>query len=212
MKKALFTLAVLIMVFGMIGQANAVPLPTGGPAIAPTPAVSPGLGMPVLASLSIPFTCTDVQGVVWATGILNQWVKQLPGGLLVFEYQMINNAGSAAGITLMDTTMYIPFTTNVDADGTGVSPLTFVRPIPGASVQFNYQGLGGGGGGAATSDIMWIDTNASSYGPGGTQIQGVGNCQLSTYGPRIPEPASAMLLGMGLIGFAGSVIRRKFMA
>lgn len=215
MKKLVFMLLVGVFALGITATANAIPLAIEIPGppvfVAPTGVASPGAALVAIASLSIPYTCVDGGGGVWATGILNQWVKVLPSGNMLFEYQVINSAASVAGITLMDTTIYTPFTTDVNTDFSGVSPWSFRRPFPGADIQFNYGGIGGLGA-VATSDIMWIETNAQSFGLiGTTQLQGVGNTQLVTYAPRVPEPASVALLGLGLLGFVGK-LRKKFMA
>lgn len=197
MKRLLVTtLLGLFMLLGISGQAQAVSLPIGGMFVAPVGAPSPGVAN-IVAPLVIPFTGTDAGGKVWFTGTLTQWVKTSPMGL-VFEYQVANNAGSLAAITLTDTTDYDAYQTNVDATGAGVAPFFFSRAIPGNAVSilgiFNPN---------VTSQLMWIQTNSQTTGWGTTQIQGTGNTKLTTYCPMIPEPTSMVLLGLGALGLFG---------
>lgn len=212
LKKTVIAIAMLVMLIGVAGNAHAIPLAIGGSTFGPFGAQSPAFGMPAVATISESIIGMDNNGKIWFQGTLNQWVRYSATGSLVFEYQLINNLGSLAGITIADTTDYDSFTTNVDSDLTGLLPTFIARPAPGNGISFNFWTPPIGGGLAGNSGILWVETNAPTYQLiGTTQVQGTGNTRVSTYAPTVPEPTSVALLGLGLLGFAGK-LRKKFMA
>lgn len=212
MKKVLFTLVLLVMVLGLVGNADATLLPFNG-SVPATGAGSPGTGA-ALAYLKYDMVGIDANNITHWKGTLEQWVRNSSNGTgMVFEYKITNDGPVA--ITLEDITNFNGWTTWADADGTGVNPSNISRStsIISSTVSATWTPPNSIGAGF-NSGLLWIETDAPSFKLiGSTTVQGGGQDRFKTYAPTVPEPTSAMLLGMGLIGFAGRLIRRKkFMA
>lgn len=213
MKKILMITLLAIFAIGFTGTANAVLVNPGDTDVACTGAALPAGTLQ--ATLVIPF----INGSGLLYGTLTQHVYSNTTGIL-FDYQYTLGAGSKTS-TQMSTGHFdepFPIVWTTDADAT-TGPSTFTsngmtRDGAGTGVAFGYlvNPIQGGG----TSDLMWIQTNAPEFHLTGATsiISGSGeSVELLTYDPTttVPEPATAGLLGMGLLGFVG-MLRRKFKA
>jgi hypothetical protein len=148
-------------------------------------------------------------------GTLHQEVwKENDTGYLIFVYKVNHGIGSDDPLGRITTTNYAGYKTWLAYDLNSVAPAGFTRSAgSGSTIGFVFPGATGLPQGD-NSSIMWIKTDAFNYKSGGTNMIDGATASVQTYAPApgTPEPASAMLLGMGLIGFAGRLIRRKFMA
>jgi len=215
MKKLLITALVCLFVCGISTTAKATVL-TAGTSAPITPAY-PTLGS-FVTTISQPFTYDSINGIV------TQDIYSNPTGLL-FLYQVQNLNTSLGAPARMTVTNYAGFTTDADAylgSELGASiPLNMVvgadlahfvsRDLTSNSLGYQFAqnapindpGLMPN----TTSGIMWIQTNAQFYGPGVANFINGGIVDVPVYGPVVPEPATMMLLGMGILGVFG--LRRK---
>lgn len=212
MKKLLIAIVACLFLAGMTATANAVVLLPGDSGIACTNAVSPGGS--IVTSVSYNFTSV---GDVFH-GTLTETVRSNVNGYL-FEYLISNDSTSGTPISSISTGDFGGFTTNVGADNAPLNPFpsTLQRSLNGTGIVFNYDTSTDPIHPGDTADLLWIQTNSNTYGDGFTSLldEDGHSSQVATFDPqnrsRVPEPASAMLLGLGLIGLVGS-IRKKFMA
>lgn len=198
------------------------PVTPGGPAVGvPLTTATPGT---LLASMTSPFSFTTTAGTT-AGNILSA-VFMNPTGTLDFYYQVSNSASSSTALSRESNTAFGAFLTQVAfrmdggslgtifTNGTATAvPVTADRDSSGSTVGFNFVPTPPGTKipPGQTSPVLVISTNATNYTAGNAEVLDGGSATVAAFQPAaatgVPEPATFVLLGFGLIGFAGV---RKF--
>lgn len=141
----------------------------------------------------------------------------LAGDAYYHYFYYVSNTSPISGDELSQFTvgnpMKLPIITAGWVDRTGGTIVPWSISTGGSSVKFTFDDQPGYTFIYPTNSTEWLYFTtpfAPTLVDGGLQDGGTNNHQLVP-GPA-PEPASAMLLGLGLMGFVGRKLRRKFMA
>jgi hypothetical protein len=199
---------------------------TGTVPTAPTQTVFPGFVSPgtdpgtLLASETESWSFTTTGGTT--SGTLTSAVFMETGGTLDFYYQVENDPTSASAIARVTGTNFAGATIStgfrVDggslaggfADGS-VAPITGDLNSDSTVVGFSFNPpdsakIAPG----ATSNILVVSTDATKFTSGNASVIDGGTATVASYQPgSIPEPATFLLLGGGLLALSGLRLRRR---
>ncbi|MGC2786392.1 MAG: hypothetical protein WA397_21670 [Roseiarcus sp.] len=148
------------------------------------------------------------------SGTLDEWVYQdtantFNSGDLTWVIQVANSANSSDAIGRVTAGNFAGFMTDVGDNGGANAPDLVDRDTPGHTIGFSWAETGGLLVGD-TSDLLFIDTNATRFIPGTLAVIDSQTSDLSGYEPSaVPEaPTWAMMLlgfaGLGVAGYRGS--------
>ena len=169
-----------------------------------------GSGSPDLLALGAGSTLVADTGLLSFSnsafsGTLDEWVYQdtantFSSGDLTWVIQVANSANSSDAIGRVTAGNFAGFMTDVGDNGGANAPDLVDRDTPGHTIGFSWAETGGLLVGD-TSDLLFIDTNATRFIPGTLAVINSQTSDLSGYEPSaVPEPATWALM---LIGFAG---------
>jgi hypothetical protein len=160
------------------------------------------------------------------TGELRAAVFETAGGTIDFYYQVSNTGPGPTGqaqIARLTNFVFSGFMTDASfrTDGGALGtvftdgskpPVTADRDASGLVVGFSFQPPDASKIGAGeVSNVVVIQTDATSYEPGWTSVINGGTIDVRTFQPAtaVPEPLALFLMGGGLIGLAGLRRLRK---
>ena len=136
------------------------------------------------------------------------------GGTLDFFYLISNNASSSDAIGRVTAVNFAGFSTAVaylTLPSSGIPPTEADRSSgAGDTIGFNFQSGGNTLVAGATSDWLEIQTNATNFKTGSTQIIDGGIAAVNSYAPSsaVPEPMTMGLIGGGLALLGVARMRR----
>jgi len=188
----LVTLAVILL--GVL-PARAALIAPGGSLLAAAGVTPTGSIIDTIAS---PFVTAFYSGTVVTNVISGDGTNGLGG--LTFTYQVTLAPASPGGVDRINGIDYTGFLTDVAyASGTGTSnlPSTMDRGFTGAQVGFNFVPPPLGAGvllPGTTSPLLVVRTNAPAYQPGLVNVIDGAVTAVPSFGPAIPEPATAGLV------------------
>lgn len=208
--------AAMVGLLGLVLAAptHATPLAAGG-LLLPVPQAANPLDGSTIDSLSSGFVAPgSLSGTLRSLVIDNDSANPLGG--LTFIYQIDNDGVAGAhSIGRLAIDSFSGFSTDVSylVAANEVAPVYSDRGSNGAVVGFNffpYEGDSNTGflTPGKISAVMIVHTNATNYQNVMANVINGGISSAESFGPVVPEPSTAALLGLG-IGAAGLIARRR---